>query len=111
MALNSSDPNSVEICIYILLNKLLIRLDQESENYPEWTDVLIEEKMSLKEALDDLQKSNKDLLNILDNEKENRGEDKQKKELKKIWENARNKFTLERAIRTAFDQQSKDMSV
>jgi hypothetical protein len=29
----------------------------------------------------------------------------------KIWESARNKFTLERAIRATFDRQSKDVSV
>jgi hypothetical protein len=29
----------------------------------------------------------------------------------KIWENARNKFTLERAIRATFDKPSKDVSI
>lgn len=41
LALNSVDANSIEICIYILLKKLLDRLEKESEYYPEWTDVLI----------------------------------------------------------------------
>jgi hypothetical protein len=29
----------------------------------------------------------------------------------KIWENARNKFTLERAIRATFNKPSKDVSI
>lgn len=48
LALNSIDPVAEEICIFLLLKKVLRRIESESEGYPEWTDVLIEEKRGLK---------------------------------------------------------------
>jgi hypothetical protein len=38
----SCNGNSIEVCIYILFQKLLQKLEKGSECYPEWTDVLKE---------------------------------------------------------------------
>jgi hypothetical protein len=100
LALNSADANSVEICIYILLGKLLERVERDSEFYPEWAEALAEEKESLKAAISEMEASNRELARAFQEERES-GE-KQRRELVKIWEGSRTKFTLERAIRAAF---------
>lgn len=69
LALNSVDANSIEVCIYILLKKLLERIDHEAQHYPQWTDVLIEEKQGLKEAMEEIQKSNKDINSMFEDGK------------------------------------------
>ena len=95
----------------ILLKKILSTIERNCEGYPEWTDVLIEEKKGIKDSLTELRNANPELSRFFEEQKENDQEKREKNELLKIWSGARNKFTLERAIRAAYQRQSKEISV
>ena len=77
-----------------MLKKILQTIEKNCESYPEWTDVLIEEKKGIRDSLSELRNANPELSKFLDDQKENDQGKRDRNELLKIWNGARNKFTL-----------------
>lgn len=73
--------------------------------------MIAEEKNGISNSISELRSANPELSKFFDGQKENNQGKKDRQELLRIFNGARNKFTMERAIRAVYNYPSKDLSL